>query len=82
MLSSYSRENCRERNSLDDDFLPRAIPSSVIYKKARKKAEERLEEVVKRVVNFLPFPTFPLDGNLYEILQIWLVCIFTLKMSF
>ena len=81
MLSSYSRENCRERNSLDDDFLPRAIPSSVIYKKARKKAEEKTRrsgEACGVVVNFLPFPTFPLDGNLYEILQIWLVCIFFL----
>ena len=44
-----------------------------------KRPEKRpLEEVVKRVVNFLPFPTFPLDGNLYEILQIWLVCVFLL----
>ena len=56
-------------------FCPEQSQARLYTKRPEKRP---LEEVVKRVVNFLPFPTFPLDGNLYEILQIWLVCIFLL----
>ena len=80
MLSSYSRENCRERNSLDDDFLPRAIPSSVIYKKARKKASRRSGEACGKLftVSHISF-RWKLVWNSANLACVY---IFSLKMPF
>ena len=60
-------------------FCPEQSQARLYTKRPQK--ETRRSGEACGVVNFLPFPTFPLDGKLYEILQIWLVDIFSLKVS-